>query len=127
MTKAQIKKYDKIWSQLILFKYPYCPRCGSNEAMSPHHIIKRRKYSTRWDLRNGIGLCRRCHCFAENWSVEFTDWLLNYKAKKSSWSHVIKWFNLLVRKGNQSGNKLIIEKDLRRLEKKWEKYKNSKR
>ncbi len=119
MNKKEIKKYDKMWSELVLRKYLHCPHCGKNEAMSPHHIIKRRKYSTRWDLRNGIGLCRGCHFSAENWPVEFTSWLLS---TKDHWGK--KWLEALVRKGTQAGNKMIIEKDIQRLTFKYQKIKN---
>jgi len=110
MEKIEIRKYDKIWSKLILLQYKYCFRCGGSDAMAPHHIVKRRKHSARWDLRNGIGLCRACHCFAENWPIDFIIWLM---AKKGHWGK--KWLEALVRKGTQAGNKIIIEKDIQRL------------
>lgn len=118
MNKKEIKRYDKIWSEVVLRRYLHCPRCGKSEVISPHHIIKRRKYSTRWDLRNGIGLCRGCHYFAENWPVDFISWLLT---KKSHWGK--KWLEALVRKGLQAGNKEIIRRDLMRLERKYKKEK----
>jgi hypothetical protein len=41
-----------------------CERCFSNcgpAVLQAAHIVPRRHFSTRWDLRNGLGLCADCH------------------------------------------------------------------
>lgn len=62
-TKKSIgKSCDDLWSKCIRARDVKCIKCGkpSTEA---HHIFGRRNKSTRWDLRNGIGLCSYCHVF----------------------------------------------------------------
>jgi hypothetical protein len=62
-TKALKKKLNKLWSLAVRKKYPRCVLCGSSNHLQAHHAIVRRARSlaTRWDIRNGIALCVKCH------------------------------------------------------------------
>lgn len=48
-----------------------CARCGSTHIQA-HHIVRRGKKVLRWDIKNGIALCKKCH----NWmdTLEGTRW-----------------------------------------------------
>ena len=66
--KTPIKKLeakaDKCWSEAIRARDKKCIICGRRENLQAHHAINRRgKKATRWDLRNGITLCVKCHLF----------------------------------------------------------------
>jgi len=42
-----------------------CFFCGTTENLEDHHIIKRRNLLTRYNWRNAILCCHKCHIFAE--------------------------------------------------------------
>lgn len=57
---------DRLWSQAIREKWDWrCAVCGHRKTEA-HHLIPRQHQATRYDLRNGIGLCPRCHKFDED-------------------------------------------------------------
>jgi len=56
-----------LWSKAVrTLKGEYCrnPEC-SELAQGTHHIIKRRYRVLRYDVKNGIPLCMRCHPIAD--------------------------------------------------------------
>ena len=55
---------DSLWSLAVLGDWNHvCAICGSRSRLNAHHLIPRAHYATRYDLRNGICLCSRCHLF----------------------------------------------------------------
>jgi hypothetical protein len=72
--KDLIKKLDIAWAKRIKEVSPHCGVCGKDSYLNAHHIFSRRYMSTRWDLKNGITLCRGCHLyFAHQKYEEFRD------------------------------------------------------
>lgn len=75
---TQKNKLDKLWSEKIR-SYGRCEVCGEIRFLNAHHIVGRRNLHLRWDLRNGVCLCSRCHTFGKNSAhqnpVWFMDWL----------------------------------------------------
>ena len=73
--KQKIKKEKKIsdstlrklWRECLLIIYNNkCAVCGEiegGENLQCHHIIPRKYVLTRWDLNNGIVVCKKCHRF----------------------------------------------------------------
>lgn len=62
ISKALKKLMDTTWSKRVLerdfYRCQWCFRAGTD----PHHIIyKSQSQATRWDIDNGICLCRECH------------------------------------------------------------------
>ena len=52
----------KLWSQIVLRKGNYrCLVCGKEAVHSHHFIFKSQSLVLRFDVRNGIPLCRECH------------------------------------------------------------------
>lgn len=53
----------KIWRQAVIDRDGYkCCACGSEEKLHAHHIKPFAEYpDRRFDVRNGITLCDRCH------------------------------------------------------------------
>lgn len=52
----------KAWGAAILKRDPTCRVCKKAPSRNPHHLFPRSKYRHLWfDLRNGAGLCIRCH------------------------------------------------------------------
>lgn len=69
MKKGQIKKLDSLWSKAVKERAKYrCEYCGlagyeigGNVWLNSCHIIGRRYRSTRWELLNGMCLCKVHH------------------------------------------------------------------
>ena len=61
------RECDKLWTQLILARAGgRCARCGKGTYVQAHHIRSCRHWNTRFDLENGLALCRGCHFWAHN-------------------------------------------------------------
>lgn len=61
MKRTQERKLDRAWSAAVRERDgELCRRCRSG-PVDPHHIFTSKRRSTRWDLVNGISLCRSCH------------------------------------------------------------------
>ncbi len=67
-TAAQLQRAaDADWKQLVLERDERCcVRCGAGRYLQAHHIRSRRFKSTRWELANGLTLCRGCHFWVHN-------------------------------------------------------------
>jgi len=77
--KDLIKKLDIAWAKKIKEHAGACAICGKESYLNAHHIFSRRYMSTRWDLANGITLCRGCHLyFAHQKYEEFRDIVVEY-------------------------------------------------
>ncbi len=73
------READKLWTALILRKYPAChikatPRCSSRAYLQAHHVISRRYRATRWDPQNGVGACRHCHYWLHYVCIDAPQW-----------------------------------------------------
>ena len=97
------KKLDTLWS-LLVRKDCVCELCGYEgkykgkmKKFDAHHIKKRGNLSTRWDLNNGVCLCKGCHRFKVHMDT-FTVAILIDKLKKKLGK---KWYEDLVNKTNK--------------------------
>jgi len=80
--KAVTRQADMLWSRLVrerrsICEYPDC-HMRSTEA---HHLISRASTGTRWNLLNGVALCREHHELVQHNRVrndELALWLLGY-------------------------------------------------
>lgn len=54
---------EQDWKDAIKRRDKKCQRCGSGEILQAHHIKSRANASTFFDLKNGVLLCRKCHCW----------------------------------------------------------------
>ena len=72
---------DQLWSLAVKYDWGHkCAICGNGGDLNSHHLIPRHHYGTRYDLNNGICLCRRCHQFCPDHSPHqnaagFVSWL----------------------------------------------------
>ena len=76
------KECDELWSKIIR-STGECQRCGKKTGLQAAHIISRKHKLFRWDLRNGLCLCVRCHLYWQHReAIEFAEWLkANYPEK----------------------------------------------
>ena len=90
LRQKYVRDCDGYWQQLIALRAKHtCESCGAS-CGSGHHIIKRRYFATRWDLRNGVYLCNRCHHLAETEQFRFLDWLLKKHKTRYWWAYDVK-------------------------------------
>ena len=77
MKKTIKKQCDELWSEKIKERADNkCEKCGNRRYVQAHHIIPRTNYALRYDLENGVALCRACHLYwAHKDTVDFYDWV----------------------------------------------------
>lgn len=55
---------DRLWSKAVRADWNHqCTMCGRREGLNAHHLIPRQHPATRYDLWNGLCLCKPCHQF----------------------------------------------------------------
>ena len=61
--KLRKSKYNRIWVKEVKEKYNYtCDVCGSKENLHSHHLYNWADYPDyRFELDNGVCLCKKCH------------------------------------------------------------------
>jgi hypothetical protein len=73
------------WRKCVRAEWVECGLCGSTDNLQAHHIIPRAHFLTRWDWRNGILLCGKCHSNIHN--AIGTDKIKNAIGKES-WEQI---------------------------------------
>jgi len=92
------RKADKLWSLKIREK-KYCEVCGRT-GNQPHHLIGRKNYALRWDLRNGVLLCYTHHVGGKQSAHNDPVWFLNWfkKNRPEDWKHILAERNKIVKR-----------------------------
>lgn len=55
------KTLDNLWQKAVKKRDNGRCRICYDIATDAHHLVSRRNKSTRWDINNGIAVCRLCH------------------------------------------------------------------
>ncbi len=72
-----VSKIDAAIRTIVFERDRRCVLCGSIESLQWSHLISRRKWATRWDLRNSAVMCARCHYKHHKQGPEaYTSWFL---------------------------------------------------
>ena len=91
-----IAKMDKLWS-LIVREPGRCAVCGLKHGLEAHHLIPRGNHLFRFDLNNGICLCKSHHTYSGELSAhgrkgssmyageQFISWMKDYKPDQWQW------------------------------------------
>lgn len=69
--KSKVKICDALWTEAIkkrdkVCKRPNCPFCFNQKGtgyLQSHHIVERTCWPLRYDIKNGVLLCRPSHKF----------------------------------------------------------------
>lgn len=68
MAKMKYKNgyLDSLWSKAVKANWNNCcALCFKPDGLDAHHVIPRRaSWALRWDIKNGVALCRECHSMA---------------------------------------------------------------
>ena len=68
------RKLDKLISQIV-HQRGKCQRCGSTETLQAAHIFSRQFRNTRWDEKNILLLCAKCHFWSHHEPTEFAEFV----------------------------------------------------
>lgn len=71
----------KYWAMAVKSRDGKCVYCGAKKGLDAHHIISRRHAILKYDLDNGITLCRYHHGMVGN-NYEFDEWLKSYLGER---------------------------------------------
>jgi hypothetical protein len=75
--KTLEKRGDDLWAKLVKERDKKCRKCGSVFGLSAHHIRVRQHKSTKYDIDNGIALCRDCHSLQKFRPEQFHDLVID--------------------------------------------------
>jgi len=92
MSWRRTKEY-RIWRMQVIRRDKKCVICGSRKHRNAHHIADGSNHKDlRFDVDNGITLCRNCHTqFHCNYKKSF-----RYKCTKDDWlnfTQLVEYFH----------------------------------
>ena len=87
MRKKNQKDCDKLLTPLIKKLYPRCLLCNGETQVAHHHCHKAKSLNLRYDLKNLIPLCGKCHLKLH--------WNESYWASKIVQIKGLKWFKYI--------------------------------
>ncbi len=94
--RLTIDNMDTLWG-IIIREVGYCEKCGNGNALEAHHLVERGVYRHRYDLYNGICLCKSCHKYSNDASAHgrmggvmsagyrFTRWMAENRPAQWAW------------------------------------------
>jgi hypothetical protein len=67
MKKLSNGYLDTLWSRAVKTKWNHCcALCFATEGLESHHVVhRRRSWVMRWEIKNGVALCHKCHSLAD--------------------------------------------------------------
>jgi hypothetical protein len=69
---------DRLWAKRIRERDTTCRSCNSDApGLSAHHIRVRQHTATKFDVQNGILLCRSCHSLQKFRPEKFHDMIID--------------------------------------------------
>ena len=77
MKKSETHKLDVLFSKMIRQK-GYCEKCSQRETLQAAHIFTRKIRATRWSPLNALCFCSKCHFWAHDKPILFTEWVLGH-------------------------------------------------
>lgn len=74
---------DRLWAKKVKERDCACRYCNSDEkGLSAHHIRVRQHQSTKYDVENGLLLCRSCHSLQKFRPEMFHDMIIEIMGQK---------------------------------------------
>ena len=74
--KSLTNKLDKLFREVIYIRdRGVCRKCGSGQNLQCAHIYSRRFRNTRWCPDNALLLCAKCHFWAHDRPLDFSDFV----------------------------------------------------
>ena len=69
------RKQADHWFSLIIRAKGKCDNCKSTFSLQCAHICSRRYLNLRWDVRNAVCLCAKCHVYYTYRPIEWNIWV----------------------------------------------------
>lgn len=71
---------DKLWKVVVKERAGFrCEKCGTTKEIQAHHFVPRTNHRLRFDLCNGVSLCKRHHLYWAHQDPEFVVWFSGYR------------------------------------------------
>jgi len=103
------KKCHDLWTAIHKKRHPRCEWCKVNATKDVHHIFTKGAYpAIRFDIDNGICLCRGCHWKVRRKQEEFRDFLIQYRGH--DYYEALKTRAMLHKKVDYAMALIILEK-----------------
>ena len=88
--KLLIRQADRLWSKIIAYDFNQrCVLCGEPGTDAHHWAFGRSTLMYRWNIMNGVYMCRKCHDEAERYPL-----MTKLRIQRRSANHY-EWFNAL--------------------------------
>ena len=71
-----------LWSLIVRQRDFTCRNCNSTSGLSGHHVRVRQHKATRYDVANGLSLCRSCHSLQKFRPEQFHDMIIEIIGQK---------------------------------------------
>ena len=107
----------RLWKKLVKARAGNkCEHCGGTKVIQANHVIPSTNWSLRFDERNGVALCYRCHF---HWwhknPIEAIQWFIEHRGR-------FEYDYLLLRKHSTAKNdygllEIYLEQKIKELEK----------
>lgn len=77
-----VRTFDTLWNHRVLMTSPrVCPVCNDEPVTDAHHLVSRKYWRTRWVVKCGLGVGRRCH----KYPARIMTWLEKNMPKRYKW------------------------------------------
>jgi hypothetical protein len=89
-TVSSVKKScDRLWSAIVRAGGE-CERCGRTSEESQlhaHHVYGRNNHRLRFEPRNGVCLCARCHRWTHDNPLSYATWFREHRSEDDAFLH----------------------------------------
>jgi len=91
--KKKVATKDQEWALEVKRKAGFkCEKCNDRKILKSHHVITKGNKAVRWDVDNGVCLCRKHHTVSSSFSAhktpkKFKKWIIEKRGEG--------WYNKL--------------------------------
>jgi hypothetical protein len=110
-----IKDLDKAWSQAVKIRAGYkCEISGLTKhqcKLNSHHIVGKRNFTLRWDLRNGICVSSSKHTLARQSLHQDPEWARQWllENRKEDFEYLESKKNMITKRTHSDKKELLKE------------------
>ncbi len=110
-----IKDLDKAWSQAVKIRAGYkCEISGMSKhqcRLNSHHIVGKRNFTLRWDLRNGLCISSSKHTLARQSVHQDPEWARQWllENRKEDFEYLESKKNVITKRTHSDKKELLKE------------------
>jgi hypothetical protein len=112
---ATVKQLDLLWSQAVKIKAGYkCEISGLTKhqcKLNSHHIVGKRNFTLRWDLRNGLCVSSSKHTLARQSVHQDPEWARQWllENRKEDFEYLESKKNMITKRTSSDSKELAKE------------------